>query len=164
MTKQPLAAADADSALHARILAYLGAHHVMTVATAQPWAAAVFYVNDGYALYFLSSPQSRHCRGLGADARVAVTVHEDYADWREIKGVQLEGRAEPVADADLPRVRELYAAKFPFVGTGASAAIVAALARVSWYCIAARRVCFVDNSAGFGHRDCIDLQGGRGAG
>ena len=160
MRAQSLGAVDAHAELRARIADYLAAHHVMTVATTEPWAAAVFYVSDGFTLYFLSSPDSRHCRGFGADARVAVTIHEDYADWREIKGVQIEGVAEPVAAGELPRVRELYAAKFPFVRAGASAAIAAALARIAWYRITPRRVCLVDNAAGFGHRDCVDLPGG----
>ncbi|APR05899.1 hypothetical protein [Thauera chlorobenzoica] len=37
-------------------LTYLQRHHVMTLAThgaGGPWAAAVFYVNDGADLYFL---------------------------------------------------------------------------------------------------------------
>lgn len=149
-----------DGVLRARIAAYLAAHNVMTVATTEPWAAAVFYVSDGFTLYFVSSPETRHCRQLAADARVAVTVHEDYAHWRDIKGVQIEGLVDAVAPADLPAVRERYAAKFPFVGALAGAPIVAALARMGWYRVTPRRVCFVDNAAGFGHRDCLELQAG----
>lgn len=163
MTPTSPAAPAAKAALRGRIEAYLAAHKVMTVATPEPWAAAVFYVNDGFTLYFLSRPASRHCRGLDADPRVAVTVHEDYADWREIKGVQIEGRAEAVAAGELPAVRALYAAKFPFAGTAATGPIVAALARISWYRVRPRRLCFVDNAQGFGHRDCIELPDGTDA-
>ena len=71
----------------------------MTLATSAgdlPWAATVFYASDGLRLYFFSAPESRHCQNLAANGRVAVTVQEDYQDWRKIKGIQLEGRAELV--------------------------------------------------------------------
>lgn len=154
---RPDAAPPGDDALRARIADYLIAHHVMTVATSEPWAAAVFYVSDGFTLYFVSSRESRHCRRLAEDARVAVTVHEDYSDWRAIKGLQIEGRVRALAPGELPAVRERYLAKFPFVGAAAGSPIAAALARIGWYRVTPRRVCFVDNAAGFGHRDCIEL-------
>ena len=143
-----------------RALDYLAAHRVMTLATcgeAGPWAAGVFYVNDGFDLYFVSSPASRHSRDIAANDCAAATVHEDYAGWQEIKGVQLEGRVEQLAAAAEPRVRELYGRKFPLVGDPATApaAIAAAFAKVRWYKLAAARVYFVDNSAGFGHRDQV---------
>lgn len=129
----------------------------MTLAThgpAGPWAAAVFYVNEGLRLYFLSSPSSRHGRDLSADPRVAATIQEDYRDWPEIKGVQLEGRVAPVAEAELGRIRSLYAAKFPVVANVSEAPpeLAAALASVSWYALTPEALHFVDNSAGFGRR------------
>ena len=154
------AGAAAAGALRDRILDFLACHQVMTVATAEPWAAAVFYVNEGYDLYFVSRADSRHCRGLGADPRVAVTIHEDGADWRRIRGIQIEGLLSTVDASALPAVRSLYSARFPFVG--ASATLAAALARISWYRVRPGRLCFIDNAAGFGHRDCVDLLG-RGA-
>ncbi len=129
----------------------------MTLATAGPagpWAAAVFYVNEGLRLYFLSSPGSRHCQDLSADPRAAATIQEDYRDWPEIQGVQLEGRVAPVADAELTRVRALYGAKFPVVANiaGAPPAVQAAFASVRWYALTPEALHFIDNSAGFGRR------------
>jgi len=143
-----------------RALDYLAAHRVMTLATCGadgPWAAAVFYANDGFDLYFISSPVSRHGRHLAAQAAVAATVHEDYHDWREIKGIQLEGTVEQLAGAEEAGARKLYGEKFPFVADpgSAPAAIAAAFAKVRWYRLAAVRAYFVDNSAGFGHRDQV---------
>ena len=121
-----------DDALLGRVQDYLDRHNVMTLAThgpAGPWAAAVFYARDGLRLYFVSSPGSRHGRDLEASRRAAAAIHEDDRGWTEIQGVQLEGRVAPVDDADLPRVRAIYSAKFPFLGKGGElpAAIVAAL-------------------------------------
>ncbi len=151
--------------MRADVGAYLHTHQVVTLATMAedgPWAAAVFYVNDGTALYFLSSPNSRHCRNLELDARAAATIQTDTGDWREIKGLQMEGTVRRLAGTEEARARRLYAEKFPLVGdlAQAPAAIVAALARVRWYCLAPTRLFFIDNSAGFGRRDEIPLAPG----
>ncbi len=148
--------------LRQRVQAYLAAHHVVTLATGGdegPWAAAVFYVHEAWALYFLSAPTSRHCRNIAQSPRVSATIQEDYSDWREIKGVQLEGIATRLSGDEEERVRGLYAAKFPLVGNPADApgAIAAALKKVGWYRLAAQRAFFIDNSIAFGHRDEIDL-------
>ncbi len=152
-----------STALRERVHEYLRTHHVATLATMAadgPWAAAVFYVSEGDTLYFLSSPNSRHCRNLQQDARAAATIQADYSDWLEIKGVQLEGTVSLLDGTAEERARRLYAEKFPFIGPlgQAPAAIVAALARVRWYCLMPTRLFFVDNSAGFARRDEIALE------
>ena len=145
-------------------LGYLHGHHVLSLATqggAGLWAAAVFYVSDGFTLYFLSSPASRHCLNLAQDPRVSATIQEDYADWPEIKGVQLEGNAREISGDEELHARKLYGGKFPVVGKLAQAptAIVKAMAKVRWYKIVPERLYFIDNAAGFGHRDEIDFRG-----
>jgi hypothetical protein len=141
---------------------YLEHHRVVTLATCGPdgpWAAAVFYVSVGSTLYFLSSPSSRHCRNLALDSRCAATVQEDYGDWTQIKGIQLEGQASEVHGDEAVLARQRYADKFPLVGRLASApaVIVAAFARVHWYRLQPRHMHFIDNSRGFGHRERVDL-------
>jgi len=148
--------------LRGRVLAYLRTHHVMTLATHGgdgPWAAAVYYANDGFDLYFLSSPASRHCRDLAAHSRAAAAIQEDYADWKEIKGVQLEGNVVQLRDAGERQARALYAEKFPVVRAAgdAGSALVEALKKVRWYRLSPQRLCFIDNAAGFGNRDEISL-------
>ncbi len=67
--------------LRAQVLDYLKSHNTMTLATCAgdlPWAATVFFASDDLRLYFFSAPESRHCQNLAANARVAVTVQEDY--------------------------------------------------------------------------------------
>ncbi len=146
-----------DDALRKQVLDYLGCHNVMTLATVGPggpWAAAVFYVNDGLRLFFLSSPRTRHCENLAASSRVAATIQEDYRDWPEIKGIQLEGHVAPVDDDELAHVRALYGAKYPVIGkiAEAPASIVAALAKVRWYALTPDALYFIDNSVGLGNR------------
>jgi len=151
-----------SDAVRQKALAYLGAHHVMTLATVAdgvPWAAAVFYVNSGCDLFFLSSPASRHCVNLAGNPRVAATVQEDYDDWPKIKGVQLEGMAREISGAEEAAARKLYGEKFPLIGriAQAPAFIVKALAKVRWYKLEPTRLYMIDNSVGFGHRDEIKL-------
>ncbi len=153
-----------DRQLSARVRHYLRAHNVATLATCNGddlWAAAVFYVCEGSSLYFLSSVTSRHALNLAANPRVALTVQEDYADWLDIKGVQLEGEVIELAGQEEDRARKLYGEKFPVVGllAKAPAAIVKALAKVRWYKVVPRRLYFIDNSQGLGHRDEVDLAG-----
>ena len=148
-------------ALRIRVLGYLRNHNVATLATSDgsaPWASAVFYVNEGYVLYFLSSPTSRHCLNLAQSPRVALTIQEDYSDWLDIKGVQVEGVASEISGAEEEKARRLYGQKFPVIGmlAKAPAAIVKALAKVRWYKIVPQRIYFIDNSLGLGHRDELD--------
>jgi uncharacterized protein YhbP (UPF0306 family) len=145
-----------------QIQRYLRDHNVATLASSGsggPWAAAVFYVSDGHTLYFLSSPTSRHSLNLTQNPRVALTIQEDYSDWLEIKGVQMEGVVSEISGAEEERARRLYGEKFPVIGMLAQvpAAIVKALAKVRWYKVVPHRLYFIDNSAGLGHRDEIDL-------
>jgi uncharacterized protein YhbP (UPF0306 family) len=144
---------------------YLAAHHVMTLATQGaegPWAAAVFYASDGCSLIFLSSPNTRHCRNLVLNARCAATIQEDYSDWAEIKGIQLEGRVTELQGNEERNAQTLYGEKFPIASPLANVppAIVKALARVRWFRLVPERFHFIDNSKGFGHRDEIDLERG----
>lgn len=168
--------------LPTRVDAFVQSHHVMTLATvgAQgPWAAAVFYAPQrrpdrrstrtpdripggtpdgtptGWTMVFLSSPRSRHAVNLAHDARVAVTIQRDVDDWRQITGVQAEGRVERLDGDARDAARALYAERFPFVAV-APARIAEALARVHWYRFVPARLYLIDNRLGFGHRDELD--------
>lgn len=141
-----------------RALDYLRSHHVMTLATQGadgPWAASVFYAADGFTLYFLSSPTSRHSANVASNPRVAVTVQEDYADWPQIKGVQAEGVVAELSRDEEALARRLYGEKFTIVGklAQAPAVIVQAMTKVRWYRFVPDRLYFIDNAAGFGQRD-----------
>lgn len=141
----------------ARVLEYLRARSVMTVATVGeegPAAAAVFYVNEGADFYFLSAPHSRHCRNMASDPRVAITIHEDCAEWSAIQGVQLTALGRELDGDERAAAQRSYAAKFPgvFSPGAASGAIGRALLGIRWYELAASRLRFIDNSRGFGHR------------
>jgi uncharacterized protein YhbP (UPF0306 family) len=139
----------------------------MTLATWGPeglWAAAVFYAADGFTLYFLSSPATRHARNLAASPRVSVTIQRDYDDWPSIKGIQLEGTVSELDGQSRAHARRLYGKRFSIVraAAGAPIAIARALAKVKWYAIAPERLYFIDNAMGFGHRDEIEVASEQG--
>jgi uncharacterized protein YhbP (UPF0306 family) len=86
---------------------------------------------------------------------VAAAIHGTFEDWREIRGIQLEGRAAEVSDADEERrARDLYLARFPFAGP-----LLDRLADVRWYRLDPLRILSVDNRRGFGYRREVPLDG-----
>ncbi|MBC7804282.1 MAG: pyridoxamine 5'-phosphate oxidase family protein [Candidatus Parcubacteria bacterium] len=103
-------------ALRARVRAMLEAHSTATLATAGaegPWAAAVFYASDEpLNLYFVTDTGTRHGRDLQAGGPVAAAINSDVADWHEIRGLQLEGRASMLSEAGRAAAMEIYLAKF----------------------------------------------------
>jgi uncharacterized protein len=147
-------------ALKQQILDYLRSHHTLTLATCTsevPWASTVFYASDDLRLYFFSVPESRHCQNLSANSRVAVTIQEDYKDWREIKGIQLEGEVELV-DSVLEKAKAMaiYARKYPDViklfTSPDSGVFYRAFLKVKFYCVTPTKIFFIDNAQGFGKR------------
>ncbi len=145
--------------IRSEALSYLQQHQVMTLATSaggKIWAAAVFYVNLEFSLYFLSSGHTRHARDIAANPWVAATVQEDYSEWRKIKGIQLEGPVRLLSGDERKRAIALYGEKYPFVGM-AKGSIATALLGVNWYEVSPSRLYLIDNSKGFGHRDDVPL-------
>ena len=151
----------------------------MTVATAQgeiPWAASVFYANDGFTLYFLSDPESRHSKDIAENPVVAVTVNEDYHDWRKIKGIQMDGKAELVStEGEIARATAAYVAKYPFTAvylklmSSPFPKVVKYLEKLlsrlpsvpsftttvshRFYKVVPEKVRFIDNEKSFGHHE-----------
>src|SRR5918999_5789841 len=151
--------------LKRQILSYLESHNTMTLATcaeSSPWAATVFYASEDLRLYFFSVPQSRHCQNLAANPRVAVTIQEDYNDWRRIKGIQLEGKGLLV-DSTLEKTKAMavYARKYPEViklfTTPGSGVFYQAFLKVKFYCVVPDKMYFIDNEQGFGKRQELEL-------
>ena len=145
-----------------KALTYLQNHNVMTLATTGPegvWAAAVFYVNHHFTLYFLSAPTTRHSQNIAARPGVAATIQEDYKEWPQIKGIQLEGQAYQIEGAEKTAAIARYGAKFSIIGnlSKAPADIVKAMSKISWYKVKPERLYFIDNSLGLGHRDEVPV-------
>ncbi len=151
------------TSLQEKALAYLRDHNVMTLATTGPeglWAAAIFYVNHGFNLYFLSAPTSRHSLNIEAQPRVAATIQEDYEDWPDIKGIQLEGEVKRITGVEQAAAVARYGLKFPIIANLSQAPeeIVRAMNSIAWYKVIPDRFYLIDNSLGLGHRDEVPTE------
>ncbi|HLI26048.1 MAG TPA: pyridoxamine 5'-phosphate oxidase family protein [Chloroflexota bacterium] len=152
-----------------RVLSYLAHHNTVSLATVdregRPWAATVFYVNLGTDLYFLSEPHTRHCQNILATGRVAGTINEDYRDWQQIKGIQLEGTAAIVeSPAELLRALHAYLDKYPFVRSFLSPQALLQGVRIAGKALDVRlwrlrpeRLWYLDNARGFSAREELPL-------
>ena len=155
--------------LRVQVLSYIESHNTMTLGTCGdniPWAATVFYASDDLRLYFFSVPEARHSQNLAANPRVAVTIQEDYRDWRKIKGIQLEGKATLV-DSVLEKAKATaaYARKYPAVmkvfADPAGGAFYQAFLKVKFYCVVPEKLFYIDNEKfGFGKRQELSLAEG----
>jgi uncharacterized protein YhbP (UPF0306 family) len=114
----------ASEDLRQRVAAFLRSHHTMTVATVapagpgagEPHAAAVWYaVDDELRLVFLSKGSSRHGTHIKGGSPVAVTVADEVEDWRNIRGVQLWGRAQALTGVTKAGALATYLGRFGFV-------------------------------------------------
>ncbi|OLN30124.1 hypothetical protein DVDV_0726 [Desulfovibrio sp. DV] len=160
-----------EAAIH-RLLAETTA---MTLATsgsagpddALPWASTVYFAPNGYDLVFLSSPTSRHGSNLAANPACAAAVSPETASWRDIRGLQLEGRAAVVTGlAAKARAMAAYCAKFPFVEALLADPGEAArrLGKVSAHVLRPTAIRYLDNTLGFGTRWLLRLEDGRPVG
>lgn len=155
-----------EAGLREKVLTYLKDHNAMSLATlseGQPWAAAVFYVHDDRLnLYFLSDPKARHCQQLMKNPRVSVAINEDYRDWRQIKGIQIEGTAAKViSPVEKAKALTLYLFKFPFVKDFITSplavlthmAIAGKPFAVEVYRVTPEHLFYLDNETGFSQRE-----------
>jgi len=136
-------------------------HHVVTLATTGPdgpWATAVFYVNDGFTLFFLTETHTRHGRNLTANPQVAMAIHEDYNDWHLIAGIQILGEAMPLSTWEKAKVVPAFFTKFPSVSVfNSDPRYMGILARSLVYRVQPREIWYLDNKKGFSRRERIIL-------
>ncbi len=135
-----------------KIRDYLSSHHYLNLATigpdGTPVAHTVGYAADGATVYFMTDRNSRKARNIAGNPAVAFTVDEDYADILKIQGVQMKGRAETVTDrASIDDVMGKLAAKFPQITAMPPNPDLVVIR------IVPDEGFFIDNTAGFGHRD-----------
>ncbi len=154
--------------LRKAVLEYMASHNTISLATERdqiPHAATVFYVNEGFDIFYLSSPTSRHSQNLARNPKVAGTINEDYHDWLTIKGIQLHGTVEQVGSImENLNLAKLYIKKFPTVADFLLAphklgrVVMEKVAKVKFYRLKPWRIYFINNEVGFGHREELILE------
>ncbi len=149
-----------------QIRQFLLRQSTLTLATVSqagaPAAADLYFAADHVLnLFFVSEPGARHAQNIAANAEVAATVHAPAWDWKDIKGVQLEGRCEAVT-GKAERVSALarYSRKFGFVSSLSAAKGATFLARHTVYRIVPYWIRWLDNRVAFAYRDEWVLEAG----
>jgi uncharacterized protein YhbP (UPF0306 family) len=114
-----------------------------------PCVAPLFYIADAdLNLYWLSSESSLHSRNLSREPNVAVAVYPQTEEWKEIRGVRMQGTASAVADKALRKtLLAEYCRRFRL-----GSVLRLAIARSTLYKFTPRTFRLVDNSKGFGFR------------
>lgn len=156
------------------VIRFMDSFTTMTLACCaenKPWSAAVYYARQGFDLIFFSSPRSRHSTAFAANPSAAAAIHGDYKLWKEIKGLQMEGRVEPItAPLALAKATATYLRKYPFVSeffsdpAAISPTAVKKMAKVALYVFRPDSISYVDNEAGFGTRWKLGIVDGAAAG
>ncbi len=121
----------------------------------EPAVAPLFYLpGEHLELYWFSSPSSRHSRNLRRDPAAAITIFRPTANWREIRGVQMRGAVEVVAERSTrERVAAAYAERFQL-----GLMFEAAISRSRLYVFRPRWVRYIDNSKRFGYKFELDIE------
>jgi len=146
---------------------FLNAESVLTIATSDacgPWSAPVLYVADtskeSFALYFLSSANSRHIKSIPANGSAAVSIYSDYTgDWQSICGAQIHGSIVQVAEENRASIAEAYFSRFPEIKvlidnpqTQQETLIGAAFERSNFYRVTPSFLRFTNNGDSFAGR------------
>ena len=157
-----MTSATANSALH-----LIESQRTMILGTAdpEPWCAPVYYVYQERAFYFFSSGKSRHISAALASNRCAASIFRDSDDWREIEGLQMDGRLERIQlGSKAVSVFRAYLNKFPavkqsFLDLTLDLTRFTEHFRTQLYAFVPEHVFYLNNQAGLDKRREIQLPG-----
>jgi len=91
----------------------------MTIATVGsdgiPHAAVVYFISDdSLNFYFLSAEHSQHILDLTTTPKAGATIFPIVANWREIRGLQMQGNIKEVTnETKWVKGWKIFAGKFP---------------------------------------------------
>lgn len=156
-------------ALRAAIREMLASVTTMSLSTCRdgrPWAATVFFASDPeFGLYFVSDSRTRHAEDIAAGSAVAATITPECTHWHDVRGLQLEGRAEVLDGIARLAGLKCFLGRFPDVRAlferpqgDDEQTIAERLRSANLYCLRPSRIRLIDNSRGFGFREELWLQ------
>lgn len=143
---------------------FIARRETMSLATKgrqRPWNTPVFYFcDDNLRLHFVSDPGTRHIRNMEHCDRVAVGIFDQHQSWDAIRGIQLEGQLQEVAESERITFQEKYCRRFPFLSADARQSAVenGSLMRerflaAGYYLVKPHFIRFVDNTRDFGFKE-----------
>lgn len=147
---------------------YLQDHNVLNLSTSGsdgPWSSAVFFAHHDLHFWFMSNPDTRHGKHILELGRMGASVHEDYGSWQEIKGLQMQGsvwlvKEEAERKAGLKAFFRKFCFAEAFFRSGVPEELKARMRNIHLFCFRPDVVYWLDNSSGFGNRQCIYPQKG----
>jgi uncharacterized protein YhbP (UPF0306 family) len=147
------------------LIELLQTRRTMVLATAdpEPWSAPVYFVYTKRRFYFFSSPHSRHINAAQESRRCAASIFRDSDSWREIEGLQMDGRIERIQlGAEALAAFGTYVKKFPtvkdfFVGADFDFGQFIGRFRTQLYAFLPEHAFYLNNKAGLGKRQEIEL-------
>lgn len=156
--KSPGSESSSDAALR-----ILRTHTVLTLSTvyrSEPHAVSLMYASEGFTLYWVSDPRSRHSLALADSSRASVTVASHFTDFQTIEGLQCRGAAHKLGDkATREHGFQLLANRYEFLQEFLSgpAKLVRSLDLAAVYRFDPDEITLIDNSKGFGHKQAVPL-------
>jgi nitroimidazol reductase NimA-like FMN-containing flavoprotein (pyridoxamine 5'-phosphate oxidase superfamily) len=147
-----------DPSLKQEVVSILDEANDMTIATVRedgyPQATTVSYVNEGLTIYFGCAAESQKAQNLARSGKVSLTVNLPYANWSEIRGLSIGGRAERVTDPqEIEQVAQLMYQKFPQIAPYAPTE----LEGVVLFRVTPEIISVLDYRKGFGHTDLVKV-------
>ena len=143
------------------ILAQLRAHSVLTLATigeTGPHAVTLMYAHDGFDIYWLSDPKTRHSEQLESSPSAAVTIAAQYEDFRKIRGLQMNGTGCRLADAkEASAGFDMLALRYPFLQQFGAGKLAQHLGAAAVYRFQPARLTLIDNARSFGFKQTLEL-------
>jgi uncharacterized protein YhbP (UPF0306 family) len=113
-----------------------------------PRATPVFFAFDDQAtLIFLSDRDTPHCRNLERQPAVAAALYPEVSEWRELRGLQIKGRASTFPTSEQEAALAVFADRFPFVRD-----LEEVVSQSEVYRLRPSWVRLVDNRQGFGYK------------
>ena len=102
-----------------RIIDFIKAHHLLTLATTKdniPYCANCFYVYDEKKnwLIFSSDTKTRHAQDFIANPNVAGTIALETKEISKIQGVQLLGTILELREEELKIAKKKYLKAYPY--------------------------------------------------
>ncbi len=139
--------------IKARIREYLDERMYINLGTVcadgTPLVHTVGFVTDGDAVCFMTDKRTRKAQNIVGNRAVAFTSDKDEPEIAKIQGVQMSGAALRVEDgAEVQRVMGMLVGKYP------NLAEMPPNENYVVFRVAFREGVFIDNTQGFGHRDC----------
>lgn len=152
-----------DQATQEFVLGILGRVHDLALATLRPdgypQATTVSFAHEGLTLYVAVGVDSQKIHNIRQDDRVSLTLTAPYAQWNQIQGLSMAGKAEVIEGQDeLNRAAQCLQARFPEIKELAPDGQPPPWTGVAFIRIKPQVISILDYTKGFGHAELYAAQ------